>query len=256
MATSASSKAIAIKYIRYRRQWKVEIGTYCDGLIPKEYKDELISQTQSLIQDKTKLNYRNIDLTNKTSLKNVQIQDLIEPHNYNPVFFNKAKPPKPSNPLQQRSALLSEIKKKKKVIKKRRLTKQSPALIPEPEPLQINPYIPAVFELNEATNSYEIKSEINDLPRYKYPKLYDVIQNIFTKMVPGIEVSLDTNNTDNEKELEVSLKDVEFLKRVHSINKDPLEYNYLHKKYLVIVKMTDYQFMNGKVHQVRYVTNK
>eukprot|EP01083_Nonionella_stella_P154731 498964_1 len=109
------------KQIRKMNYWDKAVGEHCNNLIPDSLKKDLISACDSLRIDKSKLNYRNRDLTNLDGTEHMQIQDLIEP-------CNPTKAQLTSQPTQ--SANTSET--------------------------EIPPWIPTVFKHNQNTNVFEI----------------------------------------------------------------------------------------------------
>eukprot|EP01084_Bolivina_argentea_P183308 316340_1 len=71
----------------YMNYWSVAIGSYQNDLIDLALKNQLISECEALITDQTRSNYRNKELTNSLSLRNIKIQDLIEPSNTGTVEY-------------------------------------------------------------------------------------------------------------------------------------------------------------------------
>ena len=212
--------------------WHQEIGEYCNHIIPKHLKDELISQCKILIGDKQKMDYRNPDLTNKNTLKNIQIQDIIEP--CTPLW-----------PFQ-------DIENERKQDEERENEKVKSDLIID----NIYTYIPAVFELNKEKDLYQIKSEINDLSYNHHPKLYSIIQQIFNKMEPMIErcINIYPNKVEQGNnifgKINVETMKVTNIVQIENEAGGVMKFDFtpdrefLFDKYYVIVKMTDYQFLS------------
>ena len=194
-----------------------ECGHYIDNLISKEYKDELLKSSQLLINDKRKLNHHNLDLINKESSIHFQIQDLIDPCHHN-ESYNDGFKVDVQDEMTESVNFIPTINIEDDEYASTRNTK--------------NPYIPTVFELNAETNTYEIKSDINGLSRQEYPKLYNVIQNIFTKMIPNMHRTLSildytSSKFGSEDEEKAKFFEIE-----------------LNNKYYAIVHAADYQFMH------------
>eukprot|EP01083_Nonionella_stella_P006118 17737_1 len=210
------SHVIRLKYKRHRyyetMYWDEAIGEHCNNLIPDSLKRDLTSACDCLRIDKSKLNYRNHDLTNLDGTGHMQIQDLIEP-------CNPTKAQLISQPTQ--SANTSET--------------------------EIPPWIPTVFKRNPSTNVFEIQSEINDLPQCEHHELYDIIQQIFNHMVPGINRCLNVYPiASSTQQIDLSEKPNETItcsslaaniKQKHASGK-------VYDEYKVVIKMTDYQFMD------------
>eukprot|EP01084_Bolivina_argentea_P160682 279768_1 len=200
--------------------WPIYIGQYSNSLISNSLQNELKTQCKLLINDKNKLNYRSDDLLNKDTLNNVEIQDIIEPHNLCTLTTT-------NTPKQN---------------------KQNTSGIPyalgygnNPMPTEdINAWIPTVFKLNNKTKQFEIISDIVDLPRNNINKsLYNTIEKIFNKLVPNIQNILKKypfrGESDN-KNLEPHVDD--YVHFDHDNTFDNI------REYNVIIKLTDYQFVN------------
>ena len=144
------------------------IGDHVSNCIPKALQNELKSECKALIEDKEKLNYRNPRLTNRNKLKCMKIQDLIEP--CNPVLESLDNDPY-ANGIDPYGLIQITM---------------SNANAPKPNSDSIHCYVPTIFQFDEASNSYKIEGEINDLPRQKHLELYKVIEKVFNCMERNI----------------------------------------------------------------------
>ena len=208
-------------------RWRVVIGEHGDKIISKSLKQRLLQECKSLIHNKQKLNYRNIEITNVDSNSYLKIQELIEPSTPSKygLFYQ---------PLLSKYYNIYSWRNHKNIPK----------------------FIPTLFKYNQSIKKYEIKGEINDLPRFQYVELYKTIQEIFNKLVPNINRCLDIYPLESDK-----CSDNNFLRQTEELESKisklmtKMKRNITYHSYKVIVKMMDYQFMHKKLSRYRSGSN-
>ena len=236
--------------------WTIVIGEYADNIIESSLKKQLIEACALLIKDKNKLNYRNPKLTSLDSDSYVQIQDLIEPSTpskqrlLDQQTVDETKSSLNQDLMTGFAISLSSRNTKKSLQKSMALNKKRDKL---PR------FTPTLFAINKTTKSYEIKGEINDLPRFQNVELYTIIEQIFNKMLPNIKRCLSIYPLQSGEHSQSGFgmnKEYESqMKSLHKQLKDQDNAQKFKDSYKVIVKMTDYQFMEksgfyngGKFH--------